>query len=183
MRAGNVVAAACLWLLLAAAAAGQDDGPMRVVTKDKEFSVLMPNRPAVHATGDYHLPGGVYVATRHVLHTYHGGVVFMAEIYEASDRKRLLKELLKANNRPQWPVLDEELSVGGYKGTQRTMRGEHYFGRFQYLLVGKRLYVLHAAARDDSAASALRATAPPTCASSPPPTDASPKTCSRDASA
>ena len=124
--------------------------PMLVVTDDREFSVLLPLKPAVHASqGFYYRAGGEEVVARRVMHVYDAGVVYVVRVYDAARPRKLLADVLGTE---RWKdYVERPVTVGGVAGLERTSETENAFTKAQFFTTKKRLYVVYASARDKNA--------------------------------
>jgi TonB family protein len=127
----------------AAAAAGP-----RLVTVDKQLTVLMPGKPSVHESArmSYRL-GGEKFTSRRVLYAYGAGVVCVVRVYEGEHIVRLLSDVL-GNEKDGGERAERPVTRDGVEGLERTSEGETHYSRVQYFATKERLYVIYAAARD-----------------------------------
>jgi TonB family protein len=119
----------------------------RVATDDGEFSVRMPVIPPAHESANYYLNrDGAKIKWRRVVTGYSHQTAFVAEIYETSSPKTLLKDLLVYAKPPDTSVSD--ISVGGYAGRQLVTDGNDYYIETRCIATKKRVYLVTVAARD-----------------------------------
>jgi hypothetical protein len=122
-------------------------GWRRVATDDKEFAVVMPVTPPAHESTNYYLhPDGARIKWARAVTGYSGRAAFVVHIYDTSDPKKLLKDLLGLETSPDSSISD--FSLGGYVGKRVVTSEKDFHIDARYLATRRRVYVVSAAARD-----------------------------------
>jgi hypothetical protein len=128
-------------------------GWQRIVTDDNEFSISMPLMQPGHVSSNVYLNAdGAKVRRRRVFSGYCNRAVFVVEVYETSNPKRLLKDTLAILGRGYAGANKSigDISVNGYQGKQTLAIGKDYRSSTLHLISKERLYVITVAAREES---------------------------------
>jgi TonB family protein len=129
--------------------AAQDNrtGWQRIVTEDKEFSILIGGEPKIYHRPDVLFGNGARLSNGHVYGSCTRGLAFLIEIYDSSNPGKGLNALLDGRRDAQ--SFEHDISLNGFSGKQYRGNWKGVYSNIQYFTSKKRIYVVQLVARDE----------------------------------
>lgn len=140
----------CAWMVFSSSAfAAQDNRTswQRIVTEDREFSILIPGEPKTYQGPDVLFDNGVRLSNVQVYGSCVRGLAFLIEIYDSSNPKKGLNGLLDRRRNVQ--SFERDISLNGFSGKQYRGSWKDVYSNIQYFTSKKRIYVVQLVARDE----------------------------------
>jgi hypothetical protein len=124
----------------------QDSDWQSLAPTGEEFSVLMPPLSDAYRGMRYMSLG--YEGQTVKVHIYRAltdQALFVIQSYEASNLKNLLRDIIRPNRELSF---ERDVKLSGFKGKSFTRVGLTTFGKGQYFITKKHLYIIEAVRRD-----------------------------------
>jgi TonB family protein len=126
-------------------------GWLQIRPRGEEFVFQSPVAPGMYVSqregdGIYVKMGGAEVKRRLTYHAYHDGAVYLVHVYKASSPQSVMDEL--TGKPPLAGAAARDASAGGVKARDYETTTEAFYRKTRFVIAGKYLYVLEAAARD-----------------------------------